>query len=181
MTIMAEHNTTKTQSETRAMSGDTHATDITHVIQLAIAPVFLLTAVGTIIGVMSTRLGRAVDRIRLLEERLRGMNEADAKEAHRELSLLARRMRLIYISIGLAVICAIMVSMLIAITFIDAFLAVDLSRVVGVLFVVAMFAFIGSLIIFLREIFVAINNTRYKLGKDWATTPDAVERPTDQP
>ena len=159
------------------MIADTHVTDITHVIQLAIAPVFLLTAVGTIIGVMSNRLARAVDRIRLLEGRLREMNYDDAQEAHRDLSLLARRMRLIYISIGLAVICAILVSMLIAITFIDAFLAVNLSRIVGLLFIVAMFAFIGSLIIFLREIFVAVNHTRYKMGKDWAKTPDATVRP----
>jgi hypothetical protein len=154
------------------MIADTHVTDITHVIQLAIAPVFLLTAVGTIISVMSARLGRAVDRIRLLEYRLREMNDTDAKEAHRDLSLLARRMRLIYIAIGLAVICAILVSMLIAITFIDAFLAIDLSRIVGLLFIIAMFAFIASLVIFLREIFVAVNNTRYQMGKDWAKTPD---------
>src|ERR1700691_610329 len=150
------------------MIADPRVTDITHVIQLAIAPVFLLTAVGTIIGVMSNRLGRAVDRIRLLEGRLREMSEDDAKETHRELNVLARRMRLIYISIGLAVICAILVSMLIAITFIDAFLAIDLSRIVGLLFIIAMFTFIGSLIIFLREIFVAVNNTRYQMGKDWA-------------
>jgi hypothetical protein len=148
------------------MITDTHVTDITHVIQLAIAPVFLLTAVGTIIGVMSNRLGRAVDRIRLLEGRLREMSADDAKEAHGDLHVLARRMRLIYISIGLAVICAILVSMLIALTFIDAFLSADLSRLVGLLFIVAMFAFIGSLIIFLREIFVAVNNTRYRLGPD---------------
>ncbi len=163
------------------MIADTHVTDITHVIQLAIAPVFLLTAVGTIIGVMSNRLGRAVDRIRLLEYRLREMNEAEAKETHRDLNFLARRMRLIYIAIGLAVICAILVSMLIAITFIDAFLAVDLSRVVGLLFIIAMFAFIGSLLVFLREIFLAISNTRYQMGKDWASVPGAADVPIDQP
>src|SRR5260221_14751547 len=44
--------------------------DVTRLIQLAVAPVFLLTAVGTIIGVLSNRLGSAVHRTRTLEDRL---------------------------------------------------------------------------------------------------------------
>jgi hypothetical protein len=160
------HQIAKTQAETRAASNDAHVTEITHVIQLAIAPVFLLTAVGTIIGVMSTRLGRAVDRIRQLKKELDAMPAEEAAATHRELHVLSRRMMLIYTAIGLAVICAIFVSMLIAIIFVDAFLAADLSRIVGLLFIAAMFAFIGSLIIFLREIFLAVTNTRYRLGKD---------------
>jgi MFS family permease len=165
----------KIQAETRSASiADTHVTEITHVIQLAIAPVFLLTAVGTIIGVMSNRLGRAVDRIRILEERLGGMAQEEAKNAHRELHVLARRMRLIYVAIGLAVICAIFVSLLIAIAFVDAFLAADLSRVVGLLFIAAMIAFIGSLMIFLREIFLGISSARERLGRDAYEAPEEI-------
>ena len=164
---MPDHNqVAKTQAETRAATNDAHVTEITHVIQLAIAPVFLLTAVGTIIGAMSTRLGRAVDRIRSLKKELDTMLPEEAAAAHRELHILSRRMMLIYTAIGLAVICAIFVSLLIAIIFVDAFLETDLSRVVGLLFIAAMFAFIGSLMIFLREIFLAVINTRYRLGKD---------------
>ena len=48
---------------------ETHINGIAQVIQLAIAPVFLLTAVGTIIGVLSNRLARIVDRTRVLEDR----------------------------------------------------------------------------------------------------------------
>ena len=44
--------------------------DISHVIQLSVAPVFLLTAIGTILGVLSSRLARIVDRARALNERL---------------------------------------------------------------------------------------------------------------
>ena len=44
----------------------TPITDITHVIQLAVAPVFLLTAVGTIITALTNRLGRAIDRRRVV-------------------------------------------------------------------------------------------------------------------
>jgi hypothetical protein len=153
------------------MIPDTHVTEITHVIQLAIAPVFLLTAVGTMIGVLSNRLARAVDRIRVVESRLGELNAEDAANAEetkisqRELDVLAQRMRLVYFAISLAVICALFVSLLIAIAFIDAFLAADLSKVVGLLFIAAMVAFIGALMVFLREIFLAIGTARHLQGK----------------
>jgi len=51
---------------------ETHITDITHVIQLAVAPVFLLTAIGTLITALNNRLGRVIDRRRILQERLPG-------------------------------------------------------------------------------------------------------------
>ncbi|MDQ6923127.1 MAG: DUF2721 domain-containing protein [Pseudomonadota bacterium] len=44
---------------------ESHITDITHVIQLAIAPVFLLTAIGTLIAVVNVRPGRNIERRRL--------------------------------------------------------------------------------------------------------------------
>ena len=46
---------------------ETHITDITHVIQLAVAPVFLLTAIGTLITALNNRLGRVIDRRRVLQ------------------------------------------------------------------------------------------------------------------
>jgi hypothetical protein len=130
--------------------------DITHVIQLAVAPVFLLTAIGTIIGVLSGRLGRAVDRRRVLEDRLRQLAPEQQGSARVELDLIARRVRLVYASIALAVFSALFVGMLIATAFIDAFLAMNLSRFIGLLFIASMLAFIASLVVFLREIFLAV-------------------------
>jgi Protein of unknown function (DUF2721) len=45
---------------------------VAHAIQLAVAPVFLLTGIGAILAVMTNRLGRIIDRARVLEERLEG-------------------------------------------------------------------------------------------------------------
>jgi Protein of unknown function (DUF2721) len=61
---------------------ESHITDITRVIQLAIAPVFLLTAIGTLIAVPNVRLGRNVDRRRVIEERLRGAAEGKETDEH---------------------------------------------------------------------------------------------------
>ena len=139
---------------------ESHITDITHVIQLAIAPVFLLTAIGTLIAVLNLRLGRNIDRRRLMEEELRGSTEdkqTDEQRARqRELRLLARRVRLIYFAMLSAGLGALLVCLVVAGAFVGALVAVDISREVAVLFILAMFAVIGCLSMFLREVFLAV-------------------------
>ena len=134
--------------------------DIAHVIQLAIAPVFLLTGVGTLLAVLSNRLGRAVDRSRVVENLVPKLVGEALALAQQELVLLSRRTRLIYAAIVLAVGCALFVCLLIAIAFIDAFLAVNLALTIGALFVLAMLALITCLVVFLREIFLAVTSAR---------------------
>ena len=131
--------------------------DIGHVIQLAIAPVFLLTAVGTLLNVLVNRLGRSVDRRRTLVAALPGLQGEMAESARSELGFVARRVRLIYTAILLAVLCALLICLLIAIAFMDALFAADFSQVVAVLFVVAMIVLIGSLALFLREIHLGVS------------------------
>ena len=141
------------------MFPQTNINDITHVIQLAIAPVFLLTAVSAIIGVLVNRLARIVDRIRVLEDLLRHATPEEYQKEQAELALLARRLKIIYLAVTCAVFCALFVGLLIIVAFIDALLEINLAKVVGVLFVFAMLSFIASLIVFLREIFLAVAAT----------------------
>ena len=138
------------------MSPLTHP-DITQLIQLAIAPVFLLTAVGTLLGVLSNRLGRVVDRIRVLDA-LGNLDQKRQASVDSELTLLSRRMRLIYTAMASAVFCALFVGLLMVAAFVDAFVALDLWRAVGLLFIAAMLAFISSLCVFLREIYLAVTS-----------------------
>lgn len=145
---------------------DAHVTDIARIIQLAVAPVFLLTAIGTILSALNNRLGRIVDRRRVLEDRLRtpvAEDAARAKEDLKELNLLAQRIRLIYHAIMLAVLCALLVCLLVAGAFLGVFITTDVAKVVGTLFILAMFALIGSLGMFLREIFLAVKGGRHQL------------------
>lgn len=129
--------------------------DIAHVIQASIAPVFLLAAVGTLLNVLVNRLGRAVDRRRVLESRLAAA-PADTRPIREELAIIARRVNAIYAAIVLAVLCALFICMLIALAFADAFLSLNLAKPLALLFVLAMLALIGSLVAFLREIFYAV-------------------------
>jgi hypothetical protein len=146
---------------------ETHLTDITRVIQLAIAPVFLLTAIGTLITALNNRLGRVVDRRRVLHDRLRGDADKNAAEDlhdwRREWHLLSRRIRLIYFALLSAGVGALLVCLVVAGAFIGALVATDLSRAVAVLFILAMFAVIGSISMFLREVFLAVSGGTHRI------------------
>ena len=135
-------------------------TDISHVIQLAIAPVFLLTGVGTILNVLTGRLARAVDRRRVLVAALPGLDAAVAELARRELDDQGRRIRLVYVAISLLVACALLVCLLISIAFIDAYAGWHLGKLIAALFVLALVALTGSLGVFMREIFLAVSTIR---------------------
>jgi|SRR5438552_2583159 len=147
---------------------ETHITDITHVIQLAVAPVFLLTAIGTLITALNNRLGRVIDRRRVLQERLADGTADPAPKSTRddpsvELHRLARRARLIYFSILAAVTAALLVCLVVASAFLGALLTVELARLVAVLFILAMCALIVCLGLFLREVFLAVADRALKL------------------
>ena len=91
--------------------------DIAPVIQLSVAPVFLLTAVAAMIGVHINRLARTVDRTRAIEERQAGGADADMAPLLGELKVLQSRMRLIYLAITLDVTCALFVGLTIVTAF----------------------------------------------------------------
>ncbi|MFL6581685.1 MAG: DUF2721 domain-containing protein [Burkholderiales bacterium] len=143
-----------------------HVADITRIIQLAVAPVFLLTAIGTILSALNNRLGRIVDRRRVIQDRLHHsvtLNEQSDEADIDELQLLARRISLIYHAIVLAIVCALFICMLVASAFLGVFVAIDIARLIGTLFILAMVALIGSLWMLLREVFLAVKVGRHDI------------------
>jgi hypothetical protein len=143
-----------------ATMSESSLTDVAHVIQLAIAPVFLLTALGTFLGVLSTRLGRIVDRGRLLVDRATKLAPADAEPLRGELHLLSRRRHLVNLAITYGVCAAIFVCVLIATAFLGSMFEVNTSRLVATLFIAAMAAFVTALLCFLREILLAVSSVK---------------------
>jgi polyferredoxin len=142
---------------------DSHVFDITRAIQLAVAPVFLLTAIGTLINALTGRLGRAIDRRRKLEELLGAYEGETRLSMERELAALAKRIKLVLWAIAWAVLSALLVCVLIGTAFLGAFVAMDLSKPVAALFVLAIAALTLCLLAFLREVFLAAvaDRTRY--------------------
>ncbi len=140
---------------------ESHLFDVYRVIQLAVAPVFLLTAVGTILGVLSGRLARIVDRTRVLLERLPATAADARRRIEEELTILLRRRRLVNLAITSGTTSALLVCVLIASAFVGYIVHVDLSILLAVLFIAAMLAFVGALVLFLREVLVAVRNLRF--------------------
>jgi hypothetical protein len=140
-------------------------TDIARVIQLAVAPVFLLTAIGTVISVLSGRLARIVDRARRLIEKATGSTGKDREQFERELETLLRRRRLVNLAITSGTIAALLVCVLIASAFVGYLTGVDFSVFLAVLFIAAMGAFVGALVFFLREIMIAVASLGLELRR----------------
>jgi F0F1-type ATP synthase assembly protein I len=145
------------------MPAETHLQDITHTIQLAVAPVFLLTALGTTLGVLATRLGRIVDRARRVEARIGGERGPARQASAKELSLLTTRARLIQWALTAGSSAALLVCLLIAVAFLGYLYDADFGTAVAVLFILAMCGFVAALLLFLREVSLAINPLRFGL------------------
>ena len=138
---------------------------IAHAIQLAIAPVFLLTGIAALLGVMATRLARIIDRARYYEQIWERMEEAARSAARSELADLERRRHLASWAINFCTSAALLVCIVIATLFFEAFFGRDLKWLAGALFVSAMIALIGGLGCFLREVYVATHTVRIMSAK----------------
>ena len=134
------------------------------VIQLAVAPVFLLAGVGATLNVLAMRIGRIIDRARAMEEQLDAASSAAAVELHARLAVLSRRAALISRAIGLCVLCGLLVSLVVAGLFIGAALRIDLSVPISVAFVVALLSLATGMVFFLREIFIATASLTFGRG-----------------
>jgi len=111
-------------------------------IQLSVAPVFLLTAIAGVLGVISNRLARVLDRAREIQ--------GPAMDSQ-DMQLLRRRMGLLSRAIESVTITGVLVSAVVAVTFISAITVVDLAPIVVPLFVVAMLALIAGLLLLLLD------------------------------
>lgn len=141
-----------------------HLDDIGKIIQLSIAPVFLLTGVGTQLVVLTNRLARIIDRSRIVEN----MHASEMLSCSDELEELHTRSHLINRAIALATICALMVCLIIATLFLNGATSLALSKLIAAMFVLGIFSLTGSFVYFLREIFVStrtLERDRLRRGK----------------
>ena len=144
----------------RLMQPDVRISAIAHVIQLAIAPVFLLTGIASLLSVLTSRLARIIDRARMLEGHLPSVTGEHRALIGTDLGMLSRRAAHVSRAIGLFTASALLVCVMIALLFLGAFFTADISRVVAALFVLAMIGLIAGLVSFLREVHLATASLR---------------------
>jgi len=133
---------------------------IAHTIQIALAPSFLLTAIGAILALLTSRLGRAVDRSRWIEQHYapKGADQHDYQV--QQLRLIDLRMKHANRALILCTLSAMLICVVIAGLFLSAMFDIALGQVMAIAFVVAMLLLIVGLILFLLEVRIAVLATR---------------------
>ena len=130
---------------------------VTHGIQLAVAPVFLLTAVSGLIGSVAGRLARIIDRARLLENRLEA-GEAEkfkAVKMYAELQQLRKRGWLVNGSIALLTFCALLIGVTIILLFLGETSEIPTLKIATICFLSGVICFLSALVCFLFETLMA--------------------------
>ncbi|MBA3068541.1 MAG: DUF2721 domain-containing protein [Hyphomonas sp.] len=134
--------------------------DIAHIIQLAIAPVFTLAGIGALLNVMANRLARVVDRWRALEATLSAADERTSRLHVTELGVLDRRMAHIHRAIAFSTLAALLICIVIILLFTGQLLPVPVAPAVSILFVISMSFLVVALISFFIEVNIASRTLR---------------------
>jgi hypothetical protein len=138
---------------------------IAQTIQLALSPIFMLTAIGTILNVLTGRLARVIDRARALEE-LHSLSHGPELDRHVwELRLLDRRMSVVNAGLLLGVISGIMVCIVVALLFVASLVQLRIGEAVALSFILAMVLLILALVSFMVEVRMSLvsNHVRAEL------------------
>jgi hypothetical protein len=140
---------------------------ITHIIQSAVAPVFLLVGVGGLLNVFTGRLARITDKLEKMDAYLRARRKQDKnyQEDEKRLerrNLLIKRMGNTNLTIFFCTATGLMVAIIILTIFASALFAFQTSTLVSLFFIIAMISLIISLLLFLREIYFSTAMIRIK-------------------
>jgi len=133
---------------------------IAQTIQLALAPVFVLVAMGNILNILSSRLGRVVDRARSLQQRHVATSGPEHDEVVAEIRMIDQRITLITRAIRVLVLSGLAIGGTVAVLFLEELVDLKLQRVAAGTFLVAVGLLMWALILFLRETQIAAQQLR---------------------
>ncbi len=131
--------------------------DLVPILQMAVGPVILISGVGLLLLSMTNRLGRVIDRSRLLAEALRKGDAQEHSRLEAQLEVLSRRARLVRLAIILAALSVLLAAVLIIALFLAALLQLEIGILVVIVFVGCMVSLISSVIVFIADINLSLS------------------------
>jgi hypothetical protein len=137
--------------------------DLIPVLQTAIGPVILISGIGLLLLTMTNRLGRAIDRARLIGSELGGSDDSARPALEAQLRILWRRARLIRTAIALAAASALSASLLVILIFLAAIFGLPIPGLIAVVFTACMLFLIASLAIFIHDVNQSLAALRLEL------------------
>lgn len=141
---------------------DTAVSEVAEIIQLAVAPVFLLAGIGAFLNVCVGRLSRIVDRARDLEPMILGSRGAEHDRLQSELRVLDRRMALVSRAISFSVLSAVLTCAVVVLLFAGSLLRAEFGTTIALLFIATMIAIGLGFSVFLLETRVASRAVRIR-------------------
>jgi hypothetical protein len=145
---------------------DNSINDLAQIIQIVVAPVFMLTGIAGFLNVMSGRLGRIVDRARIMERKVKSIKNPEYLViSEKELKNLWRRITLINRSIGMCTASALFVCAVVISLFLSDFWNMDVSSAIVSMFIIALLLLISALLLFLKEVQLAAHTLQ--MGKEF--------------
>ncbi len=147
------------------MNQITSVSAVAHIIQLAVAPVFLLAGIGSILNVLTARLGRVIDRARGLEAQLAETPSAQRAPMLAMLHALDRRMAVAHWAISCCTASALFVCLVVAVLFLGDMTDRGSARLVAGMFIAAMALIVAGLSLFLIEVNIATRSVR--VSREW--------------
>ncbi|MFI0546419.1 MAG: DUF2721 domain-containing protein [Brachymonas sp.] len=139
---------------------DNAFTDIPQAIQLALAPVFLLTGIAGLLNIMTGRLARIIDRGRKLVEQPLPEALMNAEQVQRELQILEYRRTVASHAITACTLSALLVCMVVMTLFTEGLLQLNMQWLVGLFFVGSTLSLLVGLSFYLREVYLATRTVR---------------------
>ena len=126
-------------------------TYLAQIIQLAVAPVFLLAGLGAFLNVCAGRLARIIDRARQLEPRILASRGEEHRRLIREIRVLDRRIAVVNNAIFTTVLAAVLISLVVILLFVAFLTGTKVGTAIALLFIAAMIATGVGFAIFLHE------------------------------
>jgi hypothetical protein len=140
-------------------------TDLVPILQMAVGPVILISGVGLLLLSMTNRLGRVIDRSRLLADAVRKANNEIKPRFTAQLKILARRARLVRLSIILATFSLLLAAVLVIVVFTAAVFHLEIGIVVIIVFVGCMASLFASLVVFIMDIDLSLAALKLEVDK----------------
>jgi hypothetical protein len=132
------------------------------ILQLAIAPVILISGVGLLLLTLTNRFGRLLDRARALN-RDHPPSAAIAADVRAQIVILHRRSSILRHSIILGAITVLLVPVLILLLFVSALLKLEAGGLIVVVFCLSQISLIGSMLAFIRDMNLSLEAVRLEI------------------
>lgn len=141
----------------------TNVSDLIPVLQVAIGPVILVSGVGLLLLTMTNRLGRVIDRARILAQEHRSNPHSDQARILSQLKILTRRAELIRRAITLSTLSVLFAALLVITLFFTALFQLHTAAIISLLFILCMISLIGSLVAFIQDLNLSLEALKFDL------------------